>query len=315
MAKDYKLIIKIDAYLKGHLSEEETTAFEKEMAVNTALSEQVARQRVHLEALDILLEDDLRAKLAIWSVETDHKPRHTRQWKLCGIGLAIIAVLLVFYFWVQSKKEAIEPVNLKPNQQDSAILEKKETRQNSKDTLKTKPNPTIQKQKTPPSRLNRAVPSVLEAQKPIAATQTLPNDILTSTNEDLAAVLTDLENNMTRGNTSSDKLLAESFRLMRQKDYSKALNSLENVPYTEGSLTRAMAYFLNGQYAQALPIFETLANNKGFDRLEMAEYYTALCLFANKQKNEAQQRLTKIAADTGNQYSNKAKMGLKSLGY
>ncbi len=310
MQEEDNLLIKIDAYLKGHLSNEETAAFEQDIAADTALAQQVARQRVHLEALDILLEDDLRAKMKNWETEIDDKPLSSNKWKNGVLLLITFAVLLGLYFLFKPKNDMDLPNNL--NKEDSLIIDK-----NNIDTLQTKPNPTIPTQNKSPF-LNKSVlpsPTKSDAKKPIVKAQTLPNDLLETTNEDLALVLIDLENNTVRRDTQSNRLMSETYRLLKQKDYSKALNVLKNVSNTEGVFLRGITYFLNGQYLKALPIFEDLVKNDGFGRKETAEYYAALCLLANGQKQEGVQHLTKIASDNGHQYTNKAALTLKRLGY
>ncbi len=304
------LMMKIDAYLKAHLSKEETAAFEQDMAVDTALAQQVARQRVHLEALDILLEDDLRAKMKNWETEMGDKPFASNNWKKGGLLIITIAVLLGLYFLFKPKNNIDLPNHL--NKKDSLILEK-----NNIDTLQIKRNPSVPSQNEPPFPNKSELPSPpkSDAKKPIAKVQTLPNDLLETTNEDLALVLVDLENNTVRRDTQSNRLMSETYRLLKQKDYSKAINGLKNVSNTEGVFLCGIAYFLNGQYTKALPIFENLVKNDGFGRTETAEYYAALCLLANGQKQEGAQRLTKIATDNGHQYVHKAALTLKRLGY
>ena len=306
-ADDEQLVIKIDAYLKGHLSEKEATAFAQEIATDAALAQQVTQQQVHLEALDILLEDDLRAKMKNWETETVDDYADSNKWKKWGLGLLIVAILLSLYFLFKSQNKAVVPIYQKVNEQDSLSIDKNKKPINSIDTLQTKPNM--------PNQLQQKTPSVLEEKNMIVESQTLPNDILATANDDLAVVLTELENIQMRRIEERDTLLDEAYRLMQLKRYSSALveikgkvNVAPNVAFLQ-----AIAYFLNKQYKQALPIFENYAQNKGFDRTETAEYYAALCLLAIGQKQEAKKSLTKMANDKKHQYSINAKIMIKKL--
>ena len=119
------------------------------------------------------------------------------------------------------------------------------------------------------------------------------------------------KNTRTRG---TDTLMSESYALLNQKEYSKALNLLKNAPNTEGVFPTAIAYFLNKQYAEALPIFERLTND-GFYKADLTNYYAALCVLANGQKDAAIKRFTTIANDKENEYSDKALLVLKRFGY
>ena len=304
---DIELMIKIDAYIKGHLSETESAAFAADIAADKDLAERVERQQLHLEALDILLEDDLRHKMKNWASEADGGNTNSSGWKTWGFGMGVIVVLASLYFLFKPKNDVISTSNQKTIQQDSLTIKQKEIEKSKIDTPPTKPNPTIQQLKK--------TPTVSEPKKPIASAQTLPNDLLTPANDDLAMVLTELEKNEVRGGKETDSLLSESYRLIRQKEYTKAKNALKNVQNTEGAFIRAITYFLNKEYTKALPIFENLANNTGFNHNETAEYYGTLCFWANGQKEEAVQRLTKMAKDSEHQYANKAKTTLKQLGH
>ena len=62
-------IIKIDSYLLGQLSATEQAALESELVTNSALAEQVEQQRLHLQVLEIMVQNDLRQKLKTWETE------------------------------------------------------------------------------------------------------------------------------------------------------------------------------------------------------------------------------------------------------
>lgn len=305
-----ELMIRIDAFIKGHLSEAEKASFVQEMASDSSLSEQVARQRLHLEALELMLAQDLRTKMTAWDMEEEANNKTSNFWKMGGWALCFVAVLGTLFFLFKPKKETFSALNQNINQKDSAVIKANGIQKTQPDdTLDIKPKPTIQEQKTP----NRGVNIVLKSQKPIAEVRILTKDILENAQEDLAIVLTELEKNHVQRGKEMDSVLLESYRSIRQKDYKKAENILKSTANTEGVFTRAIVYFLDGQYTQAATIFENLRNNDGFDHSETAEYYAALCLLANQQKQAAVRRLTKIANDNEHQYSNKAKMNLRQL--
>lgn len=58
---------KIEAYLKGELSAEAAKIFALEIAANADLQEQVALHRLEEEAMEVLVENDLRGKMATWN--------------------------------------------------------------------------------------------------------------------------------------------------------------------------------------------------------------------------------------------------------
>ena len=61
-----KLFEKIESYLKGGLSPEEMTAFENEIKDNPKLAEAVDMHRFEWDAMEVLVETDLRDKMTQW---------------------------------------------------------------------------------------------------------------------------------------------------------------------------------------------------------------------------------------------------------
>ena len=61
---------KIEAYIKKELSEKELVAFQKEMVANEELAKEVQLHRLEWEAMHLIREDKLRAKLKTWQKET-----------------------------------------------------------------------------------------------------------------------------------------------------------------------------------------------------------------------------------------------------
>jgi hypothetical protein len=64
--EDFNLYEKIEAYLKGELSAEAAETFAAEIAVNADLQQQVALHRLEGEAMEVVVENDLRSKMATW---------------------------------------------------------------------------------------------------------------------------------------------------------------------------------------------------------------------------------------------------------
>jgi anti-sigma factor RsiW len=60
----------IEAYLTGALTEQEEAAFQKRMEEDEALARQVALQQLEHEAMQRILENELKEKMASW----DKKP-------------------------------------------------------------------------------------------------------------------------------------------------------------------------------------------------------------------------------------------------
>ena len=67
MESNKHIFNRIENYLKGNLSIEETAAFEKEIAVDIELAELVELHRFEQEGIEQLIEEDLRQKVKHWT--------------------------------------------------------------------------------------------------------------------------------------------------------------------------------------------------------------------------------------------------------
>jgi TolA-binding protein len=310
-----ELDIKIDAYLKGHLSESETAAFAQQMAEDKDVSKRVAQHKLHIEAMELLLEDDLRENMNTWDAEIEAQTTKTNNGKIWGWALLILGVLTTLYITLRPKTKQEPPSiqnnlnidNLKNKAQKSLI--------ENQDTLKNPSLPPKNNDKTPPIQQ-------LQQQKaaiPIAENTIWVKDFLNNSKEDLIAVVTDLE--AAQRSEKTDTVLKESYRFLKNKDYPNAIKTLKNTQNIDGTsrdnregvYALAMAHYLNNDYATAQPLFAKLANNQGFYQVETAEYYAALCKMAMGQMIEAKQQLTIIANDTQHPYSTKATTILSTM--
>jgi hypothetical protein len=314
------LIFTIDAYIKGRLSETEMVDFSEKIAENPALAQQVARQRVHLEAIDILLEEGLRDKMNKWQLE--EKNNHFN-WKYWGFGVFALVILGSFYYFFKSKNNNETPIKSTINQPDNLLNNEKT------DALKTKiDSPVIvpkvqQLQPIKPIKLKINAPnidrndSIVDIAKsdiiqPKELNDTLQNETLAEVNLDLL----NKYNELLKANALRTGRDTPNLNLARTVAETKNLDSLDNQLKTQLIFFEAANYFLSKKYAEALPIFDKLAATNGFIYVERAEYYAAMCVyFQKRQKNEAVRRFKKIADDKEHEYAEQAQMMLKKLGY
>ncbi len=304
--EDPQRMIEIDALLKGRLPEPEAASLQREIRQDPDLARQVQRQRLHLEVLDLMLEDDLGAKMNAWEKEAGADPPTSTirpGWLVAGL-LAIGLVAGAYFLRTSHKNEAL-PVTSIPSKNDTLKQERREMPKNDTIAFPIKSIPNLQ-----PLKKRR----LFEAKKLIAESPSLPDAVLKTTDVDLAVILTDQESNRVGRGTVTDSLMTESFQLIREKNYPPALRLLNQAASkTDAGLELACVYFLNRQYAQAQPVFESLANQKGYSGVERAAYYSAICLLASGQKIEAAQRLQEMANDPGHAYSKQALQTLRLI--
>jgi hypothetical protein len=301
------LIFKIDAYIKGRLSATEMADFRNKIAENEAFAQQVARQRVHLEAIEILLADDLRDKMNKWELED--KPNRFN-WTYWGFGVLSMVVLGSFYFLFKPKTEDKKKIEAPKINTDTALIVPKVQRLQQLQPIK----PIKLKVNPPNSFRNDSIVDIAKSDiiQPKELNDTLQNERLAEVNIDLL-------------NKYNELLKANAFRTGRDTPYlnlastvtdTKNIDSLENQLKTQEIFFKAADLFFSKQYAEALPIFDKLAATNGFIYVERAEYFAAMCVYIQKrQKKEAVRRFKKIADDKEHEYTEQAQIMLKKLGY
>lgn len=278
-------ILKIDAYIKGHLPPEEVVALESEIAQNSELAQQVARQRLHLEGLNLLLEQDLRAKMEAWETEIQQDRKRPLLW--IGIWI-VVGVLILVGLYMALRPQS--PVNVPEQNKIIAPLD------------------TIERQTMP------KVPDSLNAPKLDLASPPKGQFLLDTARRELLAMATEQRQILRQRGTATDSVLSEGYGQLGQRHFKKAIKTLQLLSDEKGRFVLASAYFMDKQYAKALKLFEPLASSPGFLETETAEYYAALCVWQLGQPRSARLRMAKIAEDKGHQFVEQAWKWLETLG-
>ncbi len=74
---EFQIFDKIEAYLSGEMTETEATAFDKEVATNKELAAAVDRHLLAHDAIEVMIEDNLRAEMKEWSAAANKNKEAT----------------------------------------------------------------------------------------------------------------------------------------------------------------------------------------------------------------------------------------------
>ena len=298
------VLIKIDSYLLGQLSATEKTAIESEWTTNPTFSEQVEQQRLHLQALDIMVQNDLHKKLKTWETQNPadqtevqrqldllNKEKTGDKKQVFKWGVLTLAVLwgLGLFFYFYQKKTT--PTETSPPKENGQL--------------------------TPPQVLNTplSIPtdsSTLQAPK-LPKTTKKPNQLTTIAENyrlDLSTELLALEDNLQRGDDLSDDLRTALDKI-KDKKYRAAADLLHKIPetnadYPDISFLMAACHYLSNDYGKAVVVFKKLAADGGYIRSERATWWLALSHIGEKQDKKARVVLNKIIADPAHPFHAKA---------
>lgn len=252
------LFDKIESYLSGKLSAEEAMEFERLLKQDPSLAELADMHRIERLGMEYLVEKDLVQKLKAWEKNPPSgqgKKKGKWPWLLATLALAVLLAVLI----PQIRHSA-------PEKNTPAL----ETPQPEKMAPRTDV-PVAEKPKKPsPDYLALA-----------ASSYSLP--------ENLGSYL------RSGDAPRSDSVLSpglEAFALGKYQQAVKAFNRIDPEKHpAEFELAREYlghAYFKLGQYEKAASVFSGIAAQSAMTTLDRAEWYLALSLLPDYQKNRAQ---------------------------
>jgi hypothetical protein len=289
---------KVEAYLTGQLPPEEARAFERDMAGDEALATEVELQRLEHDAMELLLEKQLKSRMADWKnnpppnpfeVPLPPPPSNNGSWKkwLPFLGLAILVFSGLWYFLRQ------DDVPIQPNNWPVDTPAAPSTPQQQSDapvaTDDEKGKTDVPETPTPPKTDKLPV-------KQETAYIALAND-----NYDVAEFSSGLKGGGSE--KSVFELAAEAFDA---KQYLKAVELLAQKEAGNESQVRYLrghALFNLKRYGQAATEFKAVADNEFAPDFLSAQWYLALSYLA--QGSSARVQFLKLAgelADAKNQH-------------
>ena len=288
---DFEQYEKIELYLKKELSPDEMTAFENDIKNDSKLAEAVELHRLEWDAMEVLIEADLKKKMTEWHVPFEVTPsvfsekndeninslkasstsRNRLNW-LMGIAasLTLLTIATVWYFnRPQPQKSDISKTE--PTQKidtPSVFLPKMKGKTEDNKIVEQPQKQDTKKVETPTTKDDKNYPAyAYEAYENEGA----------PTYEDMQM----------RG-TNNENTLDEAGKAYDKKDYKKVIDLLKNTPTTDENFAAleilAHAHFQSKNTKTALPIFQNLLKMSGKKSKEKSEWYLLLC-YLNDYKN------------------------------
>lgn len=284
----------IERYLLGQMPADERAAFEARLAEDPALAEQFARQQREHTAMQVLVEDRLRAKLNDWQKQHPLQDSFFRRYRLL---LGIVGMLLTFVvlWWIL------------PFGQNKAPEAPKTSTQAPEQPIA----------KTTPPAVSADTPAVLS---PSTKTPPKPSD---QTQKYLAIAAEFSEpvlfptTNLRSEDTLLDALDSALVDLQARR-FARGLARLRTIPaqnprYPDAQYYQGLAHYELRAFAKAIPFLKIAADTPGYLYAEQAEWRLVLAYLQSGQPKSGQTRARKIADDEGHTYQEKAQEFLKRM--
>ena len=315
-----ELFDKIEAYLIGRMDKTERVEFEKQIAADEDLAIEVEFQRLEHDAMNVLVEKNLRHKMSEWQTElpseqssSNNSPLSiatpdkiklggeakvvslsSRFMRYAAAASVIIGVILVgLWFFNPKPQNVIVDTPAKP------------------DTIKTTPTPANKK---PTEEIvqnpNKPIDKPTEKPnntKPIEAIPPQYNDLLAyaETNLDEYTLKIDGGNRGNNNNTKDE--LTQVAEAYKAQNYTQALALLQKLPVSNSVLEGlGLVNFRLKKYDKAIAYFKPLIDDTFFK--DRAEWNMVLCYSAQypAKATELKNLLNEIVKDNNHPYATKA---------
>lgn len=317
---------KIEAYLTGQLTEEESLLFEKEAAKDQQLANELNLQRLEHDAMERMLEQELKNKMAnAWAVSPPANPfsekpeakvvhlEAEKNWRVLRIAAAIGGVLLITaLLWRLTNNKPPEIVNEPPKNEtpsepptqetppitvpnETDIVETPDEPSNKNETPKQENKKT--KRSTPPSSQNNYL--------------AMANDLYTAPSSQVRSLKS--------GDAPSEKSTilqaAEALDEGRFKEVLTLLGPPAAGDQSTERFIRGHAYFKTGKYGAAAEEFKVIAEDEFLPTYQEAQWYLLLSYLAQLPKTEKEfNALTnQLANDEYSDYQKEAKKILETV--
>lgn len=279
MDMDQHWNIQAEAYVKGQLSEKEVAAFEGEMRSNADLAEHVRVLRLETEAIDLLIDQELRAKIQSWqseeNVEDSTSAAKIKPFASSWVWLAaaVLVILALIFAWPNETQM--------PKVPEGPI---------AKEEPQATPDISVDStQKEEP-----IIPPRQEAPQPVPG----PDYERMAVNEFITAPQIE---NMYRSVGPEDSLsvLQKGAQAFREGAYSEAAEYLAQIDsatqadrFADILNLKGHIFFREGKYKAAANMFQQLANMKALPPAEKdaAEWALLMSLLPDFQANKSRIR-------------------------
>lgn len=321
---------KIEAYLDRSMTEAERSAFEQDIAQDAQLATQVELQRFERDAMELLVEEDLRTDMKTWKKEmlqdyAAKNPDNIRRLKVRRMRfLAIAASFLVLLaaaalFWFQpftqdqpaiaaneSKDQASEPSTITPDiteEDEQPIAQLTDPQRKGNEKEEATPPAQVQKEEKIESPIiqDNLQPQIQMAPK--VATQNNTLELATQNFEDAY---------LRRQSTEENETLAALVKSYTEGNYEEAakLAAAFKAPYPLGQEFLAAAYFKQGEYLKAQQTYNNLMRLSLEDKglRERTEWNLLLTYLALDQTNyvEFDRLMSRIRGNENHQFFDEA---------
>ncbi len=284
---------KLEKYVRGWLSPEDSAALERELAKDAALREQLRLHRLELEAHEYLLREQLRQNVRKWVDESppDATPsRPATIWKKWGLVMLIVALVAAISIWF---------MNQNPETPSTQPIEQKKMESVSLDTIKP---PIASQAETTPDVVK--APVTRPERRFFATVASLYKEPLNIRSIALKSTQQDLQDSTAFG---------AGIRAYKQGDFQAAVLEFkkitpQNNPAQYDLSREWLAHaWLNlgletGNFQAAVTEFQAILDQKTGDvAQDRAEWYLLLCLAADYPRQK--QKVDKLIQDiTGQKF-------------
>ncbi|MCS7037675.1 MAG: hypothetical protein RMJ33_05060 [Saprospiraceae bacterium] len=269
---------RIERYLLGQMSPEERAIFEAELERDPVLAEQFALQQREHEALEVIVEDRLRAQLKAWAEQFPLRApapwyRRPATWMAAASLLLLSGIL--YFAW------------LRPHTTYDAVAQ-------GDSPLETyEPTPLPKDSSTEETAI----------QQPPASTDAPDVALRYIALAERYTERPKFQRIIVRSEQEQLSYMDSAYLILEKGQYARAIQRLRRIPKSDDHYTTARhligeAFFAKAEYARAIPYLQEAADTPDYLRKSEAEWQLALAFLHLKKIKNSRRVLRQIANDT-----------------
>jgi hypothetical protein len=301
--EERELFDRIESYLKKELSPQEVIIFEKEIVDNPELAQAVALQRLEWDAMEVIIENDLRQNMSKWDNPISATPspkeslrtvskhkmginetspkglsRSQLYWLSGTAASLLIATFATVWYFNKPQVPTTEIVKTESTikMDTPSVSTPSQAIENEKNTIIVGKDKQI-----PQNELQNRNFEAEKAYLAYAESAYFKSDLPQF--EDMQA---------SRGEAKDANNVDDAGKAYDKKDFKKAIDLLKNTPakdeYFMALEILAHAYFQTKNYPSALPVFKNLLKLSGKKSHDKSEWYLLLCYLTDFKMYQAE---------------------------
>ncbi len=314
---------RIENYLLGRMSEEGKKAFETELEKDKELAQLYAKQKFEHQAMEVLIEKDLKKDLNLWEDQKKSTLRHPGKshegYHRSMIVVIVLLLILLGYAIIISQFNAVDRNSQRESESETVSKEYAIAKDDSPRTEEDLSSEELDPDEGDIIQFSQDTDHISQVDLKTQLTNEEAEEMITSPSAEILALASRYDESMdfewvTRSNQSP---LDKAIGLLGQGNLDRGIVQLDEIVLKDSSNLNAiyylgLAHYENDAFAVALPYLQQISDSL-YLNTERAQWFMVLAYLHLNEVENARKIARAINEDAEHSYYNKANSLLSEL--